>query len=188
MVKMMRADPAGYAQAEPLTKQDLVQIYEEHNPGLYRYAVRLIGDQETAEDCVADTFSRLLQALENGGGPRENPRAYLYRMAHNWIIDYYRRRDERVQSLDTEYQADPFSNPAHLVTQQQDHERIRVALLKLTHEQQQVIYMRFLEDLPHEEVAIAIGKTNEATRALQYRALAALRGMLDDQEKVNTHD
>ena len=184
----MSVNTTAYAQTEPLEKQDLVQIYEQHSPGLYRYAVRLIGDQETAEDCVAETFSRLLHVLRKGGGPRENIRAYLYRMAHNWIIDYYRRRDERVQSLDIEDQVDPFSNPAHLFTQQQELESIRMALLRLTHEQQQVIYLRFLEDLSHEEIAMAIGKTNEATRSLQHRALATLRRMLDEQEKVNTND
>ena len=184
----MRVNTKAYAATEPLEKQDLVKIYEQYSPGLYRYAVRLIGDQVTAEDCVAETFSRLLHALRNGGGPTENIQAYLYRMAHNWIVDYYRRRDERAGSLEIEEQADPLSNPAHLITLQQDREQIRMALLRLTHEQQQVIYLRFLEDLSHEEVAMAIGKSIEATRALQHRALATLRRMLDDQEKVNTHD
>src|SRR4030067_988331 len=181
---MMRANTTAYATSEPLEKQDLVKIYEQYSPSLYRYAVRLIGDQETAEDCVADTFSRLLHALRNGGGPRENVQAYLYRMAHNWVIDYYRRRDERSQPLELEIedQEDPLSNPAHLIAQQQEREGIRMALLRLTHEQQQVIYLRFLEDLSHEEVAMVIGKSVEATRALQHRALATLRRMLDDQE------
>ena len=71
----MRANTTADAQTESLEKQDLVRIYEQHSPGLYRYAVRLIGDQETAEDCVADTFSRLLHALRNGGGPTENAKA-----------------------------------------------------------------------------------------------------------------
>ena len=184
----MRANTTADAQTESLEKQDLVRIYEQHSPGLYRYAVRLIGDQETAEDCVAETFSRLLHALRNGGGPTENAKAYLYRMAHNWIIDYYRRRDERAGPLEIEDRADPWLNPAHLIAQQQDREQIRMALLNLTHEQQQVIYLRFLEELSHEEVAMTIGKSNEATRALQHRALATLRRMLDDQEKVNTHE
>jgi len=185
---MMRANTTAYATTEPLEKQDLVKIYEQYSPSLYRYAVRLIGDQVTAEDCVAETFSRLLHALRNGGGPRENIRAYLYRMAHNWIVDHYRRRDERTESLEIEDQVDPLSNPAHLISQQQDREQIRMALLRLTNEQQQVIYLRFLEDLSHEEVALAVGKSTEATRSLQHRALATLRRMLDDQEKVNTHD
>src|SRR3989304_1141264 len=184
----MSVNTRAYVQTEPLEKQDLVQIYERHSPGLYRYAVRLTGDQETAEDCVAETFSRLLHAVRNGGGPTENIQAYLYRMAHNWIVDYYRRQEERAEPMEIEKQVDPWSNPAHLITQQQDREQVRMALLRLTHEQQQVIYLRFLEELSHEKVALAIGKSTEATRALQHRALATLRRMLDDQEKVNTHD
>jgi RNA polymerase sigma-70 factor (ECF subfamily) len=76
------------------SKQDLVGIYEEHSPGIYRYSVRLLGDRDLAEDCVSETFSRFLHAVRQGGGPRDNLRAYLYRVAHNWITDHYRRQPQ----------------------------------------------------------------------------------------------
>ena len=69
------------------TKEDLVAIYEEYSPGIYRYAVRLLGDAAMAEDCVSETFSRFLGAIQRGGGPTDNIRAYLYRVAHNWVTN-----------------------------------------------------------------------------------------------------
>lgn len=173
------------AQAEPivLDRQALVRLYEEHSAGIYRYAYRLLGDQQLAEDCVSETFSRLLQAVKRGQGPSDNPKAYLYRVAHNWATDHYRRTPELAESLDSDNApdpADPYSNPASLAHQNLERERIRQALRQLPTDQQRVVQLRFLEDWPHEQVAAAIGKSVEATRALQHRALAGLRRLLGD--------
>ncbi len=164
-----------------LDKPTLVEIYETFNPKLYRYAYRLLGDADLAEECVSETFSRLLQAVKNGGGPGDNLQAYLYRIAHNWATDHYRRREpEELQ--DSDEHVDPIHNPYTLVTRQLEQERVRQALLQLTREQRQVIVLRFLEEWPHEQIAGVIGKTAEATRALQHRALAALRSLLHEKE------
>jgi RNA polymerase sigma-70 factor, ECF subfamily len=164
-----------------LDQPALVEIYEQNSPKLYRYAFHLLGDADLAEECVSETFSRLLQSLKNGGGPGENVQAYLYRIAHNWATDHYRRRAPD-EALEPEQHVDPVNNPSTLVTRQLERERVRQALLLLTREQRQVIVLRFLEDWPHERIATVIGKTAEATRALQHRALAALRGTLHEQE------
>ena len=167
--------------AQHFDKSALVEIYEQYNPKLYRYAYRLLGDESLAEECVSETFSRFLQALKNGKGPGDNISAYLYRIAHNWATDHYRGRAPD-QALEPEMHADPINNPSTLVTRQLEQERVRQALLQLTREQRQVIVLRFLEDWPHEQIATVIGKTAEATRALQHRALAALRSTLHEQE------
>lgn len=171
---------------ETFTKQDLIGIYEEYSPGIYRYAIRLLGDETTAEDCVSETFSRFLQAIRKGGGPTENARAYLYRVAHNWITDFYRRQPLPHQSLEPLEPIDTVSNPSMMLSEKMERERVRVALLNLSPEQQQVIQLRFLENWSHEEVAEVLGKTIDATRSLQYRALVSLRRMLietDDEDE-----
>ena len=61
-----------------------------------------------------------------------------------------------------------------------ERERVRKAIMQLPFEQQRVIELRFLEELSHEEVAAILGKSVEATRALQYRALSALRQWLTE--------
>jgi len=172
----------------PVDKQVLVGIYEQHSPGLFRYAYRLLGDKDMAEECVSETFSRFLQALNNGGGPKENVQGYLYRVAHNWITDQYRRQPAPTLSLEVEEHPDDQSNPAKIIAQALERERVRVALLRLPPEQRQVVVLRLLEQWPHQEVADTLGKTVEATRALQYRAMAALRRMLIDEKEENTHD
>jgi RNA polymerase sigma-70 factor (ECF subfamily) len=172
------------ADAKRITKQDLVKIYEKHSAGLYRYAYRLLGDKHLAEEAVSETFSRFLQALRNGGGPSENVQAYLYRVAHNYITDYYRRGTPDSVLLDEDQHEDEHSNPVHLVSNKFEQERVRKALLQLPADQRNVILLRLVEEWPHEEVAALLDKSVEATRALQYRALAALRRLLIDEEEI----
>lgn len=166
--------------AATYSKQDLVDIYERHSDELFRYSYRLVGDRDLAEDCVSEIFSRFLRTIREGQGPRENLRAYLFRMAHNWITDYYRRHPLPHLPLEEEFHAGIESNPSQVVAREMDSQRMRAALLRLPPEQRQVVELRFLEDWSHEEVAASLGKTVEATRAMQHRALEALRRMLVD--------
>jgi RNA polymerase sigma-70 factor (ECF subfamily) len=165
-----------------ITKEELIAIYEENSPGIYRYAVRLLGDVSLAEDCVSETFSRFLGAIQRGGGPRENIRAYLYRVAHNWVTDYYRRQPLPELQIDDHEPVEPGSNPAAEVAEFMERERVRAAILRLPPEQQQIIQLRFLENWSHEEVAQVLGKSADATRSMQYRALGSLRRMLKEEE------
>ncbi|MBP1692547.1 MAG: polymerase sigma-70 factor, subfamily [Chloroflexi bacterium] len=168
------------AEAKLYDRQRLAGIYEQYSPGLFRYAYRLLGDQDQAEDCVSETFSRFLHVLLEGRQP-ENVQAYLYRVAHNWVTDQYRRKP-RNESLDPEMHDGSQENPAHTAVANLDRERVRLALQDLPAEQRLVVVLRFLEDRTHEEAAAVLGKSIEATRALQYRALAALRRMLIERE------
>ena len=166
-------------------RRELIAVYEQYNLELYRYAFRLLGDHCLAEDCVAETFSRYLQVVRSGRGPSENVRAYLYRIVHNWATDYYRRNPLPSPELDLEMQADSDSNPMHVYNQEAERKRIRAALMQLQPDQRRVIELRFLEEWSHEAVAEAMGKTVEATRALQHRALAVLRRILVEADPLD---
>ena len=173
----MGTDASTGADPRALTKQDLIGIYEELSPHLFRYAVRLLGDAHLAEDCVSETFTRLLEAIRKGGGPTDNLKAYLYRIAHNWITDYYRGREPEPQLETANLQKAP-DDPAAAVGRELDRQRVREALLSLSEDQRQVILLRFFEEWSHEEAAAALEKSVEASRALQYRALKNLRSQL----------
>lgn len=154
----------------------LAEIYDRYSPGVYRYAVRLLGDSSLAEDCTAETFNRFLLALRNGGGPRNQLQAYLYRIAHNWITDYYRRQPAPDLALtDTAGTGGDLLDAAE---NRIEKERVRSALFALTPDQRQVVVLRFLEGWDHEAIARVLGRPVGAVKSLQHRALAALRRML----------
>ena len=175
----MRVDTLSKNTAVTFDKQAVVEIYERYNAELFRYACRQLGDRDLAEDCVSETFSRFLQAWRGGVRP-ENTRAYLYRTAQNWITDTYRRQPLPSLALEDDLHAGPEGNPAHLVAEELDRQNVRSAMLRLSYEQRQVLELRFLENWPYEEVAALLGKSLDATRALQHRALESLRRMLID--------
>ncbi|MGE5072092.1 MAG: RNA polymerase sigma factor [Anaerolineae bacterium] len=155
----------------------LGEIYDFYSPGLVRYATRLLGESDLAEECVAETFSRFLKALHNKGGPTNSLRAYLYQVAHHWITDYYRRQPPPTYSLDETLVSD-LSNPAQTAVDNIEREQVRAALMRLTPEQREVVVLKYLESWENEEVATLLGKPVGAIKALQHRALAALRRQL----------
>ena len=108
----------------------LAQIYDLYSPELYRYAVRFLGDPSVAEDCVADTFSRFLKAIRARHGPKKYLRAYLYRIAHNWVADYYRRAPDVVELKDTQPGND--NSPEQEATLRIRQAQTRKAILQLT--------------------------------------------------------
>lgn len=174
--------PTTLVDPQTITKEDLIAIYEQNSPGIYRYAARLLSDANLAEDCVSETFSRFLAAIQKGGGPRENVKAYLYRVAHNWVTDYYRRTPLPELEIEDYEPVEAGSNPASKVADMMERDRVREAILRLPAEQQQIIQLRFLENWSHEEIAQVLGKSADATRSMQYRALGSLRRMLMEEE------
>lgn len=173
----MQSESSTHTGSGSLTQTDLIGLYNDLSPQLFRYAYRLLGDADLAEECVAETFSRFLHALQNGRGPNIHVKAYLYRIAHNWATDYYRSHRQEFE-LESGWADDPGLGPSRIAIKNQEKEQVRSALMQLTDEQRQVILLRFFEEWPHEEIAAAIGKTAEATRALQHRAITALRQIL----------
>lgn len=169
--------------ARRLEKHAMADIYDLYSTDLYRYAVRLLGDADLAEDCVAETFSRFLHALHGGGGPRGHLRAYLYRVAHNWITDSYRRQPPPPLALEPSLLADNSQEPSYVLERELRREQLLAAMACLTPDQRQVVVLKFLEDWQNQEIAQALDKPVGAVKSLQHRALASLRRMLISEER-----
>jgi len=157
-------------------KAALAEIYERFSPGIYRYSFRLLGDSVRAEECMAETFERFLQAVHRGGGPRDHLQAYLYRVAHNWITDFYRRQPPPTEQLDPNLTS--ASNPLQSTIANMESASLREALMRLTPDQSQAIALKHLEGWTNNEIASALGKTEGAVKALQRRGLKTLKQTL----------
>lgn len=165
--------------ASQLNTNALAEIYDTHSPGIYRYSMRLLGDMTLAEDCVAETFARFLKSLQEQRGPHDNLQAYLYRIAHNWIVDLYRNNKESVELTDVlRSESDvPEEEAAKRIRQKQ----VRRAIRHLTPEQQQVISLKYLDDWNNEEVARLMKKPVGAVKSIQHRALKSLYRLLAEK-------
>lgn len=160
----------------------LTTIYEQYSPMIYRYAYRLLGDASLAEECLADTFDRFLHALSRGAGPKTNLKAYLYRIAHNWITDRFRSNRPAESEIPEEIQDERADRPDE-VTRALDRETLRNALQQLTPDQQQVIVLKYVEEFDNDEISKILQKNVGSVKALQHRALASLRRLLVDELK-----
>lgn len=162
--------------ASRLNTAALAEIYDTYSPGLYRYAMRLLGDTSLAEDCVADTFERFLKSLQNQRGPRDHLQAYLYRISHNWAVDFYRRNEKTFELSDALRSEAEF--PEEKAEKHIRQKLVRRAIRTLTPDQQMVIGLKYLEDWCNEEIAQALHKPVGAVKSIQHRALKSLQKML----------
>ena len=154
----------------------LAELYDRYAPKMYAYIYRRVNDAALAEDLTSELFLRMLRAIQNERAWRDSFTAWLYRIAHNLVVDTYRRQPPPPLSLEeTPCQAEGGGDPAELVQETLDRSRLRAAIQRLTPDQQQVLALRFGEGLTARESASIMRKTTGAIEALQRRALAALR-------------
>jgi len=172
-------EQARLRRARAMDRGALTAIYDEYYPPLYRYIYHQVGEVETARDLTAELFQQLLQALHRGDGPTENLRAWLYRVAHNLVVDYFRRQQHRRHLPLKDELVSQAHNPVELAEKNIAVDEIRSALTHLTPDQQQVIVLKFLEELSNEETASILDKPVGAVKSLQHRALAALERYLN---------
>ncbi len=168
-------------QAKFFKEEALIEVYDRFSPGLYRYAMHLLDDENLAEDCVAETFTRFLKTIKHGNGPDYYLQAYLYRIAHNWITDYFRQKPNSI-SLDAQTFMDQSDDPHHEVVERLEADTVRSCLKLLTAEQRQVIVLKYLEGWNNEQIAQSLEKPPGAIKALQHRALQTLRRLLPGDE------
>ncbi len=163
-------------------RQAVGQLYDLYVDKIYKYIYYKSGRTDEAEDLTAQVFLKAWEAIENYRWEGYPFSTWLYRIAHNMMIDYYRTHRETFP-LDTarakESTVDPFESAERTFSS----EKIREALHHLTNDQQRVITLRFLEGYSTAEVAAIMDKDPDAIRALQHRALRALQPWLGDEKQ-----
>jgi len=150
---------------------------------VYRYAYRRLGDPEAAQNIASETFFRLLVAFQKGQNPQDGVLFWLYRVAHNLVIDDYRQSSKQpLPLLDEAWHSEDDLSPDKAVAAHIAQEQVRAALLELTLIQQQVIELKFMEGMSNEQVARIMKKSVGTIKSLQHRALAALHRILSAPE------
>jgi len=158
------------------------QIYDLYYPRIYAFMLARIRDGMLAEDLAADVFVNALRGIDTYEERGLAFIAWLYRIAHNRLIDHYRRNGRtEADSLDEmDESGDRLDDPAITTNGGLDLERIDLqqAVGRLSAEQQQVVQLRFLEGMTSEQVAAAMSKTVAAVKIMQHRALKVLKKSL----------
>ena len=164
-----------------------LELYDDALPHVYGYLARRCNNAATAEDLTAETFMAAVAALHNNDvngnrlelDPAHINIAWLIGTARHKLIDHWRRTERRKEELAELWDDIAVPDPSDAAI---DTATAQDALAKLAPTHRAVLTLRYLDDLPVAEVALAIGRTVHATEALLTRAKAAYRNCA-----VNTH-
>jgi RNA polymerase sigma-70 factor (ECF subfamily) len=157
----------------------VAELYRHHSPAIFRYFFFRVPDQATAEDLTGEVFLKMLEAL-----PRYVDRGYpfaawLFRIAHDRLVDYHRRKASHGSGPLSDRLVDAGADTELSAQRAQEDRELHARLAELTSEQRLVVQLRFVEGYSLQETAAILAKTPGAIKALQHRALQQLARKLD---------
>ncbi len=167
-------------------REAFAQLYESHFDKIYRYVVLRIGNKAEAEDITQQVFLKALQSISSFKWKGIPFSAWLFRIAHNLVVDYLRKGKKPATIPFNESLVSSDNNPQLVTERRLDIEQLISATKRLTKAQREVISLRFAGELSITEVAKVMGKSEGAVKALQHSAIVALRKALlvtKDNEK-----
>jgi RNA polymerase sigma-70 factor (ECF subfamily) len=164
--------------AQQYDQQAFAQLYEEHFDKIYRYVALRVGDKAEAEDITQQVFLKALRSIASFRWKGTPFSAWLFRIAHNQVVDYLRQKTKQATVSIDEVQVSVSSDPQLLMEQRLNIEQLIAATKCLTEMQREVISLRFAGELPIAQVAKIMGKSEGAIKALQHSAIVALRRAL----------
>jgi RNA polymerase sigma-70 factor (ECF subfamily) len=163
-------------------------LYDTYQPRIYRFVYLKVSHREEAEDLTHQVFLNAwkhMGSFRNEGLPISG---WLYQIARNRVIDYYRTRKQSINLDETIHEHEPelyVSGPMETLDIKLTMQEVRIAVRTLHPDQQDVIIMRFVEGLSPEETAVALGKNQGTIRVLQHRALTNLKKKLKKNHEDN---
>lgn len=165
--------------ANPAAFDGLYLLYADR---IFRYLLVRTADAETAEEAAAQTFVRLIEKVNLYHiAPQDNVAiftAWLYRMAYNGMIDLLRRQKRSRHLPIDDVQLVAHGSVPEQVERRMAFEEVLQKLQLLNEQQRQVVVLRFIEEYSVADTARIMEKTEGAVKALQHRALEALRSFL----------
>ena len=151
------------------------QLCLQFHDGIYRYILYKVSQKEDAEDLTSEVFGRMVRSLHEQRG---DFKTWLYRIAANAVVDFYRRRAVERRRMRDLQERQGFGAERMNTDNVVAREVLERALARLTADQREVVVLRFFEGFSTEETARVVNKSVNAVKSLQFRALAELRGLL----------
>ena len=161
------------------------KIYDEYIGKIYRFIFLKVNSQEVAEDLTSETFLKGWESFRENHQNIENPTAFLYQIARNLVIDFYREKG-KTRSIPAENVKiiDPRINIEEKAALNSDLEQIRANLASLKEDYQEVIIWHYLDDLSVPEIAKILDRPEGTVRVMLHRGLNALRESINSEQRT----
>lgn len=171
------------------------KLYNYFFPKIYNYIYYRVNDRLLAEDLVSDIFIKVINNISNCKNKKQF-QSWLFTIARNHLIDFYRKNKTRHENEASENQLDSYyqytlktnykyDNPETTLVQKLDQEEISKLIKNLSPQQQDVIILRFFEELKLKEIAEIMNKNEGAVKGLLYRGIKALTAELQKRGVIS---
>lgn len=160
-------------------REQFSQIYDQYIDKIYRFVYLKVNSKEVAQDITSKVFTKAWETYTKG---IDNPGAFLYQVAKNLVIDYYREKGRRnIVSTDSISQlADNGAIIEEKAILNADVAMVRTALSKLKKDYQDVLIWHYLDDMTISEIATNLKKKEGTVRVILHRGLKELKDIIQE--------
>ena len=172
------------ARAQQGDRSALEELYLIHFDRIYSYLHMSVGNRHDAEDLTTQTFLKMLESIKRFRWQSAPFSAWLFRIAHNLAMDHFRANRRWQPEEDVPEPAGESEPSAEAAAFQSIGRQSMLQLIEdLSVEQQQVLTLKFVFNLPNAEVATILDKTEGAIKSLQHRALVSLQKQISKKQQ-----
>lgn len=180
-------------------REALGRMYDIYAIRIFRFVYLKTSSKETAEDLTSEAFLKCWKYIRDedkensNGGFLKSDKAgpFIYRIARNLVIDFYRKKrfitieiDQEVKNRISDKKQDVF----RIISLKEDIEEIRKALRQINSDYREVVILRHVEGLNVEEIAEITEKSEGSVRVLLHRAMKALMGAMEERENMRENN
>lgn len=162
-------------------------LFDHYGPAIFAYLRLHAITREDAEDLMVEVFTAALEHDQLSAIPQEEQLAWLRRVAHNKLVDSYRRASRRsivaLEQAATALVENENQSPENLALQRELFAQLHQFVGTLPPLQQQVLRLRYGNSLPFAEIAVLLNRREEAVRKILSRTLVQLRGLLQNAQE-----
>jgi len=163
-------------------REQFSQIYDQYIEKIYRFVYLKVNSQEIAEDITSKVFMKGWESFQKQESEIRNPGAFLYQIARNVVVDYYREKGRtKIISVDSSPEiADPGTNIQDKAILSADINLIKTAILKLKKDYQDILIWHYLDDMPIDQIAKTLKKPAGTVRVMLHRGLKNLKDIINE--------
>jgi RNA polymerase sigma-70 factor (ECF subfamily) len=179
-----------YSRLKSKDREAFIEMYDLYADKIYRFIFFKIGNEEEAKDLTSSVFLKAWNYINiNRLKDYDSLKSLVYKIARNAVIDYYRAAsvqnnlpldDELARRIPSESEESALESRAEIFS---DFELVRKKMAELKDEYREIIILRFIEDLSIGEIAKVVDKSKGNVRVLTYRALKALKDLIEQDNK-----
>lgn len=160
-------------------KKAFEELYLSLFTPVYRYVYVRVRNKELAEDICHTVFIKALESLPQHASSNTSPIAYFLTAARNTLIDHWRKKKDTLLTHNSDEDPPELvsqrKGPHEMLVETEQTQELYAAMQDLNEEQREVLILKFINEQSADEIALIIGKSNDAVRQIQSRAIKQLR-------------